>query len=399
VNPGTSDHTKAISIIDVATNTVIGYVQDPSNLLDHPVFVVMSPDGISAYALSNGSSPNTVNYIDVRYDTVTQNVIGNPSFPFINLKEACYTLDGSTAYIADAGSTLLSMIDVTSNIKYNQMFTGIHATHVKLSPNGARLYSSDDNGHLAINDTGTYALITTLSIPGAGAIGFDPIVSSSKAYVASSSGVAIIDVMNNVIANNPSVTGASPSPLDIVFTPDGTIAYLVHPTFIEMVDVAYDSVVETLELTDPSAALNQAYYLALTPDGSKGFVPNAGATAPGSVSIITDPPLGGLSLSPSLILPPSTISGCKMQNKFMLQTDYINKLTWVAPITGTIPVAYNIYRDAYLTDLVATTSSSSTLQYYDHGRNPNTIYSYYITSVDGSGNQSTAASVTVTNPC
>lgn len=100
-----------------------------------------------------------------------------------------------------------------------------------------------------------------------------------------------------------------------------------------------------------------------------------------------------------LILPPSAISGCKTQNKFFTQTDFINKLSWVAPITGTIPTAYNIYRDAYLTDLVATIPSSSTLQYYDHRRNPNVTYTYYITSVDSSGSQSAAASVTVTNPC
>ena len=83
----------------------------------------------------------------------------------------------------------------------------------------------------------------------------------------------------------------------------------------------------------------------------------------------------------------------------MLQTDYINNITWTAPATGTTPAAYAIYRDATLTQLVAIVPASGALQYYDHDRNPGIVYSYYIVSVDGNGNQSTANSVTVTNCC
>ena len=57
------------------------------------------------------------------------------------------------------------------------------------------------------------------------------------------------------------------------------------------------------------------------------------------------------------------------------------------------------YRDPALTQWVATVSASGPLQYYDHDRQPNQIYSYYIVSVDSNGNTSTANSVTVTSPC
>jgi hypothetical protein len=84
---------------------------------------------------------------------------------------------------------------------------------------------------------------------------------------------------------------------------------------------------------------------------------------------------------------------------FLLQTDYINNITWTAPATGTTPAAYAIYRDATLTQLVAIVPANGPLQYYDHDRNPNVTDSYYIVSVDASGNQSTANSVTVTQNC
>jgi hypothetical protein len=83
---------------------------------------------------------------------------------------------------------------------------------------------------------------------------------------------------------------------------------------------------------------------------------------------------------------------------FLLQTDYINNITWTAPTAGS-PAAYAIYRDATLTQLVAIVPASGPLQYYDHGRNPNVTDSYYIVSVDANGNQSTANSVTVTQNC
>ena len=102
---------------------------------------------------------------------------------------------------------------------------------------------------------------------------------------------------------------------------------------------------------------------------------------------------------PPSILAPATVSGCKTQNRFLLQTDFINNVTWTAPTSGTSPASYNIYRDPALTQWVATVSASGPLQYYDHDRQPNQIYSYYIVSVDSNGNTSTANSVTVTSPC
>jgi YVTN family beta-propeller protein len=392
INSAASSNAEAISIIDVATNTVTGYVQDPDSLLNSPTYVSIAPNGTYAYALSIGD-PNTINYISVSNDTVTQNANGNMSFPFINLKAVGYTLDSSTAYIADAGSLFVPLI--SGNNEYNRIYTGIYATNLAISGDGSRMYTTDGVSSLAINNTGTYGLINTFSIPGAGAIAFDP--ASPKAYISSTAGVTIMNVTMDTYASPSTVTGADPSPTDIVFTPDGSTAYLIYSqsNSISIVDVATDTVIDTVPNLS-SSPLNEPTILAITPDGSKGYLTNRGATAPGLVSVLTDPPFGGFSPS---ILPPSAIGGCKTQNRFLLQTDYINNLTWTAPISGTIPASYQIYRDAYLSDLVATVPSSSTLQYYDHGRNPNVTYTYYIVSVDGSGNKSEPASVTVTNHC
>ncbi|MBY0109490.1 MAG: hypothetical protein K2X90_00015 [Candidatus Babeliaceae bacterium] len=99
------------------------------------------------------------------------------------------------------------------------------------------------------------------------------------------------------------------------------------------------------------------------------------------------------------LLPPNSLQGCKTQNRFLTQSDLINKLTWQAPASGAAPAAYKIYRNVELTDLVATVSASAPLQYFDHNRQPNIVYSYYVVCVDGSGSVSAPASVTVTQAC
>ena len=77
-----------------------------------------------------------------------------------------------------------------------------------------------------------------------------------------------------------------------------------------------------------------------------------------------------------------------------MQTDLINLITWSSSTTGT-PVTYNLYRDPALTYLIGTIPATSPLQFYDHNRWPNVMYSYYIIAIDSDGNQSPVSSVSI----
>ena len=140
-----------------------------------------------------------------------------------------------------------------------------------------------------------------------------------------------------------------------------------------------------------------------TPDDSEDSITNAAdfktglPFGPGRDT----PPTQNNQPPPVAIYPPDSVQGCKTQNVFLLQTDFINNITWTEPSYGDAPIAYNIYRDPALTELVATVPATATspLQYYDHNRQPNITYSYYIVSVDAYGNMSAVNSVTVTQAC
>jgi hypothetical protein len=99
------------------------------------------------------------------------------------------------------------------------------------------------------------------------------------------------------------------------------------------------------------------------------------------------------------IMPPTNVTGCSSQNIFLLQKVLFNQLSWAAPLGGITPVSYKIYRDAGLTDLVATIPSTGPLQYTDQNTQAGVAYTYYIVSVDQNGDISSSVQITVTPNC
>jgi len=95
------------------------------------------------------------------------------------------------------------------------------------------------------------------------------------------------------------------------------------------------------------------------------------------------------------ILPPSSVHAKVIRNRYFTQSDLVNLITWTPPLSGETPVKYKLFRDAALTDHIATVSAKSALQYHDHNRKKGVTYSYFIVSVDQDGNESIPASVTI----
>ncbi len=101
------------------------------------------------------------------------------------------------------------------------------------------------------------------------------------------------------------------------------------------------------------------------------------------------------STPPTPINPPTNVTASRVRNTFLLQTDLINHITWDVPSSGPTPVAYKIYRDAALTELITKIPASGPLQFYDHNRQPMITYNYYIVAIDSDGNRSAASSVSI----
>lgn len=94
-------------------------------------------------------------------------------------------------------------------------------------------------------------------------------------------------------------------------------------------------------------------------------------------------------------LPPTDLIGQQSINQFATQSDVINIIRWQPPLTGPVPVYYKIYRDNLAT-LIGTVSATQELKFEDHNRKKNTVYTYYVVSVDANNQSSTFSTVIVT---
>jgi YVTN family beta-propeller protein len=462
----------SVSVIDVDTDTVTMCVGDtgyPSCAINEPSAIAITPDGAKAYVcnLAGGSGNGSVSVIDVATDMVIACVEDNgyPSCAINQPSAIAITPDGAKAYVCNqaggAGNGSVSVIDVASNtiircVENNYASCSFDVpTAIAITPDGSKAYVCNTTDNISVIDVATDTVIRCIDGSACGfshpyAIAITP--DGATAYVTNqnNNSVSIIDVATDtVIGCVGDAACGFHEPAGLAITPNGYKVYIANfgngqsvsiigfpfpnppinaaGEIIRNVDCQSVLIDETLTITwqgnnssdvvsykiydgytliatvpaDPYATPYTMYSYSLSPDyiGDNLFI--AAVSVDSSESALTPiivSPYPTTIIVGNCLTGPSNVSGCKTQNRFLLQTDFINNITWSAPENGT-PVAYKIYRDPGLTELVATVPANGPLQYYDHNRQPNVIYSYYIVSVDGNGNVSTASSVTVTKPC
>lgn len=379
-----------ISIVDIATNMVTGIVTDADHTLNEPSSIAITPDNATAYISNEGNS--TVSILDIATNHIVGIVAhGNFSTPV----DIAITRDGTTAYVTNHGNNSVSIIDVATNT-VSAMAIVSDPAHTLNLPKTVTI--SPDNTIAFVTNTDTVSIITiatnsiasvggTISNIFGGDAPFDTIFipGGIKSYISDFNNNEVFVVLGTTADTGFGVSRAQ----NFAITPDGNTVYVTQRTnSISIINSGTDLVESSV--SDPSSTLNAPFAMTITSNGFTGYITNLDGNSV-SIMFIKSPPV--------LINPPLSLTGCKTQNIFLTQTDFINFLVWSAPITGTAPIQYNIYRDSALTELVATIPANGALQYYDHNRNPQITYSYYVVAIDIDGNISTPSAITVTTPC
>ncbi len=321
-------------------------------------------------------------------NTITATLTGQP--PFYQPTVIAITPNGDYAYVANHYSEdTTGFIDIF-NVPANTYISPI--TNVNLpssfafTPDGTYLYftSFEHNTVNAIQLSDNTVTATINLALGARPSSLAITTNGEYAYVANSNTntVNAIQLSDNTITATIDLESLAFSN-SIAITPNGEYAYVANEgtNTVNVIQLSDNTITATINLAlgaDP-------FSLAITPNGEYAYVANFSNNTVNQI-FIEEP-----------ITAPEQLTVCKGKNVFLNQTDYINVIYWQAPTTGT-PVTYKIYRDAALTQLVATLSAT-TLSYADHNRIPGFTYTYYIVAIDGLGNVSSSAAVTALVAC
>jgi len=180
--------------------------------------------------------------------------------------------------------------------------------------------------------------------------------------------------------------------------------YDLSTTFLQSPEVVVDAqgdALATWELDDARQAFGAIYSISngtwsqpflLSNVGQDIQGPNVATNSAGQATVVwnegDNPPnlvvqavIGAFN---SIPFSPSNFTGTRRSNRFLTQTDYINRLQWNPSQDPTV-VGYFLYRNG---QLIASIPASGPFQFEDHNRKKKEIDVYSLTSVNANGVQS-----------
>lgn len=411
-----------VSIVDLSTNTVVGYVDSNGFNLTHPIDIHFDDDGSRAFVVCD--TANAVFIIDVSLGKVVGmiNDIANP-FDAPVIMEVSFS--ANKGYVAnEAGSTgnrgSISVIDLLTDLVIGKVDDTLGPFNLPIgvgaSDDGTKLLIANLGGHNVsavdvmtdrvtgyVNDT-VHPFVQPL---------FPAWSGSSKAYVSDLNnglGGFVNVIVNNVVTGTVSTTGFPPfaSPVNIVEGPDGTmyITDIVNNNVYE-VDPTTDAVTHVL-----TGTFSYPLGISILSDNSTAYVANSVGNNISIVNLTTRMQTGIVNatsfpfftpyqmqitgLVPPIpptttLLRPICIKGKQEANRFASQTELLNIISW-CPSPTMAATHYNLYRNGILIESI---NANHPLNFEEQNVQKGVVITYSVTAVDSSGNESPAVTVSL----
>jgi YVTN family beta-propeller protein len=204
-----------ISIIDTATNTVVG---SPIQVGTRPTGVAVTPDGKKVYVTNNGGTVSVIG-------TATNTVVATISVAGLNQFSpygVAVTPDGKKVYVANGHvvSVIRTATDtVVATIPVDNSILGLFG--VAVTPDGSKVYvtagkncTGTSGCAVFVIDTATNTILATIQNDAAESIGVAVTADGSKSYVANTlvtedvdgCTVSVIDTATNTVIKTIFVT-------------------------------------------------------------------------------------------------------------------------------------------------------------------------------------------------
>ncbi|MEI8365422.1 MAG: YncE family protein [Parachlamydiaceae bacterium] len=395
-----------VSVLNLTNNNLETTINDIS--FNAPYTVTINASGTKAYVTNSGST--TVTIVDIASNTVSSTITG-----FDGPSGLVISPDGTTAYVNNYGSaggvgsgygTTVRIVDLLSNTIIGTPITVAQApAAMAITPDGAFLYvacyvnGNPGTGVISVIQTNDNTVVDTISgFFGPFAISITP--NGKHAYVTNfgsnnfspvGTTVSVVDLQSNAIT---ATIDLGTQPAGLAITPDGTLAYVSNYNTLYLGPDFSDLTAGQGTVNIIDTRTNQV----LSPTIDVGLSPDAIAIAPdGLYAYVSNYTSNTVSVIPIQTFQIAA-QGCKTKNKFLTQTNLINRLTWVA--SGTLlPVSYAIYRNEELTDLAGTVMATQPLVFLDHNRTTQPTYTYYIVGTNAEGISSIPIEVVISQKC
>lgn len=392
----------SVSVLDLTTNLLATTIYDPS--FKGPFTITINPSGTLAYVTNSDSS--TISIIDIATNKVI-GVIGgfdgpsgmaitpNGLFGYVNNY-------GATPGVGSGNGTTVSIVNLATNTIIGTLTVGLAPAALAMSPDGAFVYvinyvdGNPGTGTLSIIRTSDNTVMVNAVTGFSGPFGIALTPDGKRAYITDfgsnnfapfGTTVSVVNLNNRTIISTVTL-GIQPS--GIAVTPDGRLVYasnyntLYAGANFTNLTAGQGTVniinTQTNTVLPPIIAVGESpSHIAISPNGEFAYVTNFTYN---TVSVIA---LQSFQISAHV---------CRIKNIFLTQEDLINKITW--SVTGTsLPVSYAIYRDSGLTDLVGVIPASQAPVFLDHNRKSNTADNYYIVGTNKAGTTSEPVLVTI----
>jgi YVTN family beta-propeller protein len=285
----------SVSVIDLKTNAVIKTISDAS--FNEPYTVTINAAGTKAYVTnSNGA---TVTIIDIATNTVIGVING-----FDGPSGFVITPDGNTAYVNNYGGPILgsgngktvSVVNLNTNAIIGEITVGLAPASLAITPDGKSVYTinyvdgNPGTGTMSIIQTSTNTVVGMIhGFSGPFSIVITP--NGKFAYVTNfgsnnfspvGTTVSVVNLKLNIISTTIKL-GTQPS--GIALTPDGRLAYVtiyntlyLGPNFtvltsgvgvVNIIDTCTNKVLSQQFVVGASPA-----NIAISPNGKRAYVTN-----------------------------------------------------------------------------------------------------------------------------
>jgi len=242
----------------------VGEIFATSNVGARPYGVAISASGaiyvarLDAATLSRGQLPASLLTTGAAVGSIPSHVVFNPA--------------GTRAYVSNQGSANVSVVDVATDRQTALIPLPTDAWNVLVSPDGARLYATTNQGVLAIINTSTNAIITSLTLQQGDALrGIALDAPRNNLYVAgrNSGTIYVVDTRSNTLVRSIPVGG---TPQRMAVSPNGAELYVANEARGLDIITLGTGAVRTIALG------GGGYGLALTADAAQLYVtvPSAG---------------------------------------------------------------------------------------------------------------------------